>query len=103
MMEDFSAVFIVIGFILSIIVGCAYLSGKLAKKKGYDPTIFYFIGGLFGIIGVAIAAIVPPKKYFQTRDFNNKNSSLEIEQLRNRIAQLEENSRHDNKEHKTSL
>ena len=49
-------------FILVLWVVCAFVSGNMASKKGYNYNVFALLGLITGFIGVIVAAVLPDKR-----------------------------------------
>lgn|GEM_PF-5173133 len=46
--------------VLAALVGCGYWAGDIARRKNRAPHLFYLLGFLLPVLGVVIAALVPP-------------------------------------------
>lgn len=47
--------------IIMILILFAYITMKLAQKKGYEPTLWVILGFLFGIFTVVVIVLLPTK------------------------------------------
>lgn len=53
-------IMITFGVILGFVFGS--ICSSIADRKGYDETMFFFVGFIFGITGIIVALLLSNKK-----------------------------------------